>query len=67
MHDALLDEGDVIAIATDLKKRGYRDALAVQRAVTEPDRRLLAPLPQVRRKLDIGWLDVRSPLPLIIR
>lgn len=62
MHNALLDEGDVIAIATDLEQPGYRNALAVQWAVTEPDRPLLAPLPPLRRKLDIRWLDSRSPL-----
>lgn len=67
MHDALWDEGDVIAIAADLEQRGYRGALALQRAVTEPDRPLLAPLPPMRRQLDIRWLEARSPLPLIIR
>lgn len=67
VHDALLDEGDVIAIAADLEQRGYRGALALQRAVTEPDRPLLAPLPPMRRQLDIRWLEARSPLPLIIR
>ncbi|MDT8279215.1 MAG: anaerobic ribonucleoside-triphosphate reductase activating protein [Erythrobacter sp.] len=67
VHDALLNEDEVLAIANDLARRGYRGTLAVQQAVADPDRPLLAPLPPVRRKLDTAWLARRSPIGLDIR
>jgi pyruvate formate lyase activating enzyme len=67
VHDALLDENDVLDITIDLARRGYSGTLAVQQAVAGPDRRLLTPLPPVRRKLDAVWLAARSALPLAFR
>lgn len=67
VHDALLDENDVLAIAADLARRGYHGKLAVQQAVADPDRPLLTPLPPVRHKLDAAWLTARSALTLAFR
>ncbi len=67
VHDALLDEGDILAIATDLARRGYQGRLAVQQAVVEPDRPLLGSLPPPGRKLDRQWLAAQTTLRLEFR
>lgn len=67
VHDALLDEADVLAIAADLARRDYRGTLALQQAVVDPDRPLLTPLPPVKCKLDTARLASRSPVRLEFR
>ena len=67
VHDALLDEGDILAIATDLARRGYRGRLAVQQAVVENDRPLLGSLPPLGRKVDQAWLAAQTSLALDFR
>ena len=67
IHDALLNEGDVLTIATDLARRGYRGRLAVQQAVVEPDRPLLGSLPPQSRRLDRKWLAAQTNLGLEFR
>ncbi|MCL4672020.1 MAG: anaerobic ribonucleoside-triphosphate reductase activating protein [Sphingomonadaceae bacterium] len=67
VHDALLDEGDILAIATDLARRGYRGRLAVQQAVVENDRPLLGSLPPQSRRLDRQWLAAQTNLGLEFR
>lgn len=67
VHDALLDENDVLAIAADLARRGYHGKLAVQQAVAELDRPLLTPLPPLRHKFDSELLTARSALTLEFR
>jgi pyruvate formate lyase activating enzyme len=62
VHDALMDENDVLDIAADLARRGYSGTFAVQQAAAAPDRPLLTPLPPVRRKLDRALLSSRSEL-----
>lgn len=67
VHDALMDENDVLAITRDLKGRGYDGVHALQIAVIDPDRPTLGALPLQRRDWDLAVLQERAPLSLVLR
>lgn len=67
IHSALLDENDILDMAHDLSRRGYRGTYAVQRAIAGPDRPTLGDLPADMRAIDVARLVRLSPLDLTIR
>ena len=67
IHSSLLDENDILDMAHDLARRGYRGTYAVQRAIAGPDRPTLGDLPADMRAIDVTRLVRLSPLDLTIR
>ena len=67
IHDALMDEADIITIASDLHRRGYRGDYALQPAITGRDRPTLGALPPQMKEWDLARLQARSPVKLQIR
>ncbi|WP_370031557.1 anaerobic ribonucleoside-triphosphate reductase activating protein [Qipengyuania mesophila] len=67
IHADLLGEEDILEMAHDLSRRGYRGTYALQRAVAGPDRPTLGDLPADTRPFDAVRLARLSPLELAVR
>jgi pyruvate formate lyase activating enzyme len=64
-HADLLDRSDLLEIARDLRRRGYRGPWTLQQALAGPDRPTLGNLRTNPTKVDIAWLTQRSPLRIV--
>lgn len=67
VHENLLGEEDVLAIARDLASRGYRSTFSIQQAISGEDRPTLGDLPENTRLIDQARLLASSPIPLEFR
>jgi pyruvate formate lyase activating enzyme len=67
VHDALLDERDVLDMADDLAARGYRGPYAIQQAIAGPGRPTLGDLPPPGPPLDTALLAAASPVAMVFR
>jgi len=67
VHSDLLGEEDILDMARDLSRRGYRGTYALQRAIAGPDRPTLGDLPPDPRPFDAARLARLSPLELTVR
>lgn len=67
IHADLLGEEDILAMARDLSRRGYRGTYALQRAIAGPDRPTLGNLPTNPHPIDSARLARLSPLELVVR
>ncbi len=67
IHSDLLGEEDILDIARDLSRRGFRGTYALQRAIAGPDRPTLGDLPADARPFDAARLARLSPLELTVR
>ena len=67
VHTGLLDEDDLLAIASDLAARGYRGPYNIQRVIVDDDRPTLAALPEESRPIDAARLAAASQTALEFR
>lgn len=67
IHADLLDEEDILEMARDLSRRGYRGTYALQRAIAGPDRSTLGDLRLDTHTFDAARLAQLSPLELTVR
>ncbi len=67
VHADLLEEDDLLAMASDLSRRGYRGQYALQQAISGPDRPTLGDLQANPKSINVARLTAQSPLELQFR